>query len=1257
MNNYKQKTRFGLTLIGAFILIALRAQTIQLGTGVSTSGNTTASPVNGYYEYMRYQTVYTAAEINAQGIFGPIAITNMAYYLISVPDSVLKNYEVRMANTLAVNCAAHVADPLTTVYFNAAPSWTANTWNTLTLSTPFMWDGTSNLVIDVNFGRVVYASGGTYGALRTYALTNGSRYVRCDSSGTCGSQANITTNTTQNTKPQIQLTFLPAAICSGTPVAGTASAPASVCSTIGFDLTLTGQTPDGGITVQWQSSSDGINFSDISGATFPISPVSQTSDTYYHCVVTCTGSGLSDTSNVVLVTMSPFLTCYCASGASNSTDTKIDSVRFLTVSTGSPLTTCQTYTDYTSLVAAAQQTVPFFLNIKNGFCVTTHYPAYVSVYIDYNHNGILDDAGELVYSFGPTTARNTIPPVQITIPGTSQLGQTRMRIILAEGTAIRTPCEAYTYGETEDYTIDISAAPVCSSPSAGGAATGPSVADVGPAYLYELTGFNGNIQWQYSTASAVGPFINITGAYNDSLSATFNAVGTYWIRAFVTEPGCDPDSSNAVQTVVQLLGDDVCDAITLSFGVNGPFSTEAATVQSGEPAPSPGTATNSCQSQDGWCAGDTTVTNSRWFKFVAPASGRVSIQSPGFDTQLALWDATTCGDLLTGGATLVRANDDDPDYTAHGGVIYSSFIDSAVCLTPGKTYYVQLDPYTSPGDFTTIVLTDLGGISVSVLSTTDVSCYGDTDGAIDVEVTGASGSYAFEWNNMETTEDISGLAPGTYVLTVTDAGCEATVSSGGITIYEPAPLTAMSDSIVNVRCMGESTGGVYISVSGGTTPYNFDWSNGSANEDLTGVPAGTYSGTLTDANGCSISSPPFPITEPSTIVSVMVDAVTDNLCPGGSTGGVEITASGGTPGYSYSWSNGSMDEDITGVGADDYDVVVTDANGCIASASATVSEPAPVAVTVDSIHHVSCFGGNTGAVYITVSGGTSPYMALWSNSSTDEDITGLIAGNYFTTVTDDNGCTGSGMATVNEATAITVLLDSVKNNLCSGSTSAGIYISVGGGNGGYVYSWSNGATSQDNAGIAQGSYTLNITDAAGCPKSFGPVSTLDPPAIAASSVSTNQVQGGAMGSVNLTVSGGTPGYNFLWNNGATTEDLASVPAGSYCVTITDANSCSFSICDSVSFITGISSAENIAAVNLYPNPAQDKVFLELVIGNVSDITVEVYNVNAQLITGFQRNQVSDAKFEINFADEAAGVYYARIKAGNTLLVKRILVAR
>ena len=215
-----------------------------------------------------------------------------------------------------------------------------------------------------------------------------------------------------------------------------------------------------------------------------------------------------------------------------------------------------------------------------------------------------------------------------------------------------------------------------------------------------------------------------------------------------------------------------------------------------------------------------------------------------------------------------------------------------------------------------------------------------------------------------------------------------------------------------------------------------------------------------------------------------------------------------------------------------------------------------------------------------------------------------------------------------------------------------------GGTAPYTYLWApGGQTTVLINNLSAGTYSVTVTDANGCSVTSTATVTQPASALSATSVSTNQIQGGAMGSVNVTISGGTSPYTSLWSNSATTEDLGSVAAGVYSCTITDANGCTQTIADTVNLVTGIGSVENTVGINLYPNPTKDVVTLDLTLSEASNVSVEVYNVTGQFISKSEHNNILSTKFVLDFTNEAVGVYYAKIKVNETTITRRIVVTR
>jgi PKD repeat protein len=436
----------------------------------------------------------------------------------------------------------------------------------------------------------------------------------------------------------------------------------------------------------------------------------------------------------------------------------------------------------------------------------------------------------------------------------------------------------------------------------------------------------------------------------------------------------------------------------------------------------------------------------------------------------------------------------------------------------------------------------------------DVACYGDTTGSIDLTVAGGTAPYTYLWSNGAPAQDLTGLAAGTYSVTATDAsGCTATRS---VTITQPAALSA-SVTHLDVGCYGDSTASIDLSVTGGTLPYAYLWSNGATTQDLSGIPAGSYSVTVTDAKGCTVTQSAI-VTQPS-MPLLATGTYVDVTCFGSATGSIDLTVSGGTPPYAYLWSNGATTQDLSSLVAESYSVTVTDAHGCSATWSVNIDQPA-APLTIAATHvDVVCYGAATGAIDVTVSGGTPSYSVLWSNGATTQDLSGLASGTYSVTVSDSRGCTATKSVQITQPPSALALSDTHTNVDCYGAATGSIDLTAAGGMPPYGYLWSNGATSQDLSGLTAGTYSVTTVDAHGC-SAVHFVSIGQPSAalVLETFVADVACHGGATGVVNLSVSGGTGPYSYAWSTGQTTEDLSGVQAGTYLVTVTDTYGCTAS---------------------------------------------------------------------------------------------------
>jgi hypothetical protein len=281
-----------------------------------------------------------------------------------------------------------------------------------------------------------------------------------------------------------------------------------------------------------------------------------------------------------------------------------------------------------------------------------------------------------------------------------------------------------------------------------------------------------------------------------------------------------------------------------------------------------------------------------------------------------------------------------------------------------------------------------------------VSCNGFYDGGATASATGGTAPYTYSWNNSATTASITGVGAGTYSVTITDAnGC---TDNTNVTITQPTSLVASAIVDSTVACNGYSNGGATASASGGTAPYSYIWSNSATTASITGVTAGTYSVTITDANGCSDNSS-VTITEPT---SLAASAIVDSMvtCNAYSNGGATASASGGTAPYTYSWNNSATTASITGVGAGTYSVTITDANGCTDNTSVTITQPTALQATASVDANATCVDNTDGKVSVIVSGGTTAYNYLWNTGATTNTASNLGIGKYYVDVTDMQGC-------------------------------------------------------------------------------------------------------------------------------------------------------------------------------------------------------------------------------------------------------------
>ncbi|GAB3644161.1 putative Ig domain-containing protein [Spirosoma arcticum] len=380
---------------------------------------------------------------------------------------------------------------------------------------------------------------------------------------------------------------------------------------------------------------------------------------------------------------------------------------------------------------------------------------------------------------------------------------------------------------------------------------------------------------------------------------------------------------------------------------------------------------------------------------------------------------TERGVVYVVGAGIPTTGDTKALVATSGIVVGTAFSGTVSGLTPATTYSVRAYAINSAGtsygsvvSFTTPAALNVSGVI------TNVACFGGSNGAINLTPSGGTAPYSFSWGGGVTTEDRTGLTASTYSVTITDA--TSTSITRSFTVTQPSGVAVTPASQTNIACFGGATGAASINLpTGGVGGYTYDWTPGTPTGDgtrsVSGLSAGTYTVTVTDANGCTASRS-ATISQPASALNGTT-VVTNVSCFSGSNGAINLTPSGGTSPYTFSWGSGITTEDRTGLAAGTYTVTITDANGCTASRTYTVTQPSALTASTSQTN-VTTNGGNDGSATISVSGGTSGYTYSWSpNVSTMATASNLNAGTYTVTVTDANGCTLARTFTITQPAA------------------------------------------------------------------------------------------------------------------------------------------------------------------------------------------------------------------------------------------------
>ena len=482
------------------------------------------------------------------------------------------------------------------------------------------------------------------------------------------------------------------------------------------------------------------------------------------------------------------------------------------------------------------------------------------------------------------------------------------------------------------------------------------------------------------------------------------------------------------------------------------------------------------------------------------------------------------------------------------------------------TYSVTVNNAANCPAVLSVILTDTPSPTITISEVAETCS--SSNGSIDVSLSGGTAPFTYDWDidgvgDFDDAQNLTNLSNGTYTLVVRDAN-NCTASTSVLISDSDIPVIGATQT---AETCGNSNGTIDLTVTGTSGPYNYSWNNGLTSEDISGLGAGTYSVTILDTLGCIFTATEIitDIVGP-TITTTPANATDCNS----SDGSVDLTVIGGTPTYTYDWSNDGFEtidndtEDLTSLPAGTYTAIVTDNNGCSASISTGLLNTNDPVLDIAVVDPTNC--GDTGAVDLTITNGTTPYTIDWSNDGLGdnddmEDLANLEGGVYTLVVTDADGCTSQGAASIKvvRSPALNEILTLSTCGNSDGTIALNIYDPDAGISPVYTFDWDNDGIGDNDdtqglTGIAAGNYSVTVSNNINCSTTYT-VSLPDNGAPTISNFQTNPTCSSNDGTIDILVTGGTPAYSYNWSDGNTNEDLSGLLPGTYQVTVTDANGC------------------------------------------------------------------------------------------------------
>ncbi len=513
------------------------------------------------------------------------------------------------------------------------------------------------------------------------------------------------------------------------------------------------------------------------------------------------------------------------------------------------------------------------------------------------------------------------------------------------------------------------------------------------------------------------------------------------------------------------------------------------------------------------------------------------------------------------------ASNGSASVVAHGGTPGPGYIYSwnstpaqttaTAAGVPAGIFVIQVTDHNACTQSINVVVKNSGTMAAHISDSINVACNGAKTGTAKVTATGGFPGYTYFWSTAppQTTDSATNLSAGSYSVSVTDShGC---LSATAVTLTQSNAISIQTKSVTNISCNGGNNGRIVVKAKGGIPAYSYSWSTTPAQTTNTAqnLFSGTYTVTVTDKSNCT-NTKAFLLTEPTVLTSKITGSTNIN-CYGAKTGSAIAAASGASPPYTFSWTPGGVSgSTASNLSAGTYIVNVSDNLHCTTKDTIFIAQN-PVITLVQSKTNATC-GSANGAVSVTATGGQASYFYSWAGGSTSDIESGLLAGAYPITVTDNLGCSRDTSVVIGNSSASTISLNSIKNTSCFGGSDGQAVISASGGKPPLVYSWSpSGGTQKTASGLNAGTYTIVVTDANNC-QTASLVTITEPALLSGSSGFINNILcSGGKGSASIVFTGGTPGYTYAWSTNPvqTTDTVNAVTAGTYTLSVKDAQGC------------------------------------------------------------------------------------------------------